>query len=133
MKSNNAERQEMTNQKPPVDLEPITATTCPHCGAPRNGSPNYVPHYMISWRCSTLAIRDSEATPWRTIQSPECARYVRTRVSHLRRVMDCAESRACAMENACPEDAEWAAKHRPKMVRLANACRRELDRLRGQQ
>lgn len=26
----------MTNQKPPVDLEPITATTCPHCGAPEH-------------------------------------------------------------------------------------------------
>lgn len=97
----------------------MTAATCPHCGAPEHCRGDGV----TVWKCGSGS---DGMRGW------NCERWVALRVSQLKRIQDCAESRAWAMENACPEDAEWAAKHRPKMVRLASACRRELDRLRGQ-
>lgn len=97
----------------------MTAATCPHCGAPElcRGAG------VAVWKCGS----GSDG-----MRSWNCKRWVELRISQLKRMLECAESRAWAMENACPEDVAWAAKHRPRMVRLAKAFHRELDRLRGQ-
>lgn len=66
----------------------MTPDTCPYCGTPRPTSSDFVPAYAKSWRCGTLATRGSEVAKWRITQSPECARYVRVRISHLRRMAE---------------------------------------------
>ena len=57
----------------------MTPDTCPYCGAPSfvRGR-NY-----IEWTCGSSNER----------QSPECARYVRTRISQLRRMADLIQMR----------------------------------------
>lgn len=93
----------------------MTPDACPFCGAPVEGRGRE----RIYWVCGTNSAK----------QSPECARYVRTRISQLRRMADCAEYAAWAMENACEEDRDWAAKHRPRMLRFHASCSREIARI----
>ena len=119
----------------------MTATACPHCGAPiwiQYGTEHDPLGISITYECGdSVRIRGGQAFAMDGSASfphgPACRMIRALRVSQLKRMLECAESRAWAMENACPEDAEWAAKHRLKMVRLASACHRELDRLRAQQ
>lgn len=103
----------------------MTPDACPFCGAPRPTSSDYVPWYAKSWRCGTVALRASEVMSWSLTQSPECARYVRTRISQLRRMAHTAWLRAGHPLNA---DSRWYRK-RSQYNRFAAACLREIDRL----
>ena len=113
---------------------------CLNCGSPewvRSAPTGGIEHVVFECGDSASIFPDGQAlkSPSAGVDpnGPACRMIRALRVSQLKRMLECAESRAWAMENACPEDAEWAAKHRPKMVRLASACHRELDRLRAQQ
>jgi hypothetical protein len=55
----------------------------------------------------------------------------RLRINHLRRMAGQAECWAANMEHPILEDAAWATKHRPRLLRFAEACRREIDRMKG--
>lgn len=52
----------------------MTPDTCPHCGAPLDG--------QNGWACGTF--QSFDRVRWWPVQSPECARYVRTRISQLK-------------------------------------------------
>jgi len=110
----------------------MTPDTCPHCGAEPQGASRG----WEQWFCGTHWI---EVAPgrWKTHQSPECARYVRTRISQLRRM---AEGAASARNRA----GYYSEKHRgeflsierdeairSRLQQFQNACIREIDRLRG--
>jgi hypothetical protein len=104
----------------------MTPDTCPHCGAPR---------YVNGYSCGSLYTWD--LSMWKLVQSPECARYVRTRISQLKRM-----STASALHDAFRRHCEWSMLQRPtfenheldpweKLVRFRQRCLREIDRLRG--
>lgn len=89
----------------------MTPDTCPYCGAPRSGEGRK----RIYWSCGTNSAR----------QGRQCARYVRTRISQLRRMAHTAWLRA-AHHPLCLVNGR-----RDRYNRFAAACLREIDRLRG--
>ncbi len=86
----------------------MTPDTCPYCGAPRSGEGRE----RIYWSCGTNSAR----------QGRQCARYVRVRISQLKRMAHIAY-RASIM---CRKERD-----RARMERFLDACLREIDRLRG--
>lgn len=113
----------MTNQKPPVDIEPIAPTTCPHCGAPHRSG-----HlFWMDWHCGTQAMRVETSEAWTLDQSPECARYVRTRISQLKRMAERADALLVSLHRFA-----WNIRRSYRMANFKDACLREIDRLRGQ-
>jgi hypothetical protein len=106
----------------------MTPDTCPHCGAPKRWPSCAGMEYQCgSWAASNGA----------KVQSPECARYVRTRISQLKRM-----STASALHDAFRRHCEWSMLRRPtiesheldpweKLVRFRQRCLREIDQLRG--
>lgn len=101
----------------------MTPDTCPHCGAPLDG--------QNGWACGTF--QSFDRVRWWPVQSPECARYVRTRISQLKRMADCAHAWIAIIDQADRHggDGTWCDRNRPRFVRLLAACLREIDRLRG--
>ena len=96
----------------------MSPNSCPYCGAPhRSGN-----LYWMEWDCRTQADRLDLRGPWTHDQSPECTRYVRVRISQLRRMAHIAY-RASIM---CRKERD-----RARMERFLDACLREIDRLRG--
>lgn len=94
----------------------MTPDTCPYCGAPKR----YNACAGIEYSCGSWAA-DNGAK----VQSDNCARYVRTRISQLRRMAQRAE-----------EMTRWVWWRRSKskhdrVVRFRATCIREIDRLRG--
>jgi hypothetical protein len=106
----------------------MTPDTCPHCGAPLE---NAYPGYAL-WLCGSSRI-DFAGVGFTKVQSPECARYVRTRISQLKRMADCARSWIAIIDQADRHGAEsaWCDRNCPRLERLLTACLREIDRLRG--
>ncbi len=103
----------------------MTPDTCPHCGAPLDGS--------NGWACGTF--QSFDRIRWWPVQSHECARYVRTRISQLRRMLS---SIPGAIERAKWIQAESEEEYDRKkwrrigtFQRFAGSVRREIDRLRG--
>lgn len=100
----------------------MTPDTCPYCGAPRSGEGRE----RIYWSCGTNSAR----------QGRQCARYVRVRISQLRRMADAARSWIAIMDqsdsfSADEPGAEWIKRNRLRLDRLLSDCLREIDRLRG--
>jgi len=85
----------------------MTPDTRPYCGAP------LVPEAEEWYECGTN---------WMS-QSPECARYVRVRIAHLRRMIQCAWGDWDRHFNTPKQD--------ERIERFARACLRKIDRLRG--
>ena len=95
----------------------MTPDTCPHCGAPK--------------RCPSCAGMEYQCGSWaagRTarIQSPECARYVRVRISQLRRMAE----QAFRVWDRLPPGKKTI-RHAQQLDHFRCACLREIDRLRG--
>ena len=109
----------------------MTPDTCPHCGAPHL-SGNL---YWKEWDCRTQADRLDLRGPWTYDQSPECARYVRVRVSQLKRMARCADKRMGELldldadDNGFSQGFYWRWFGRFTVFR--DACLRKIDRLRG--
>ena len=83
----------------------------------------------ILWACGTI---DYDGIH----QSPECARYVRVRISQLKRMADLVKDRSQGWDNilAAAMDGypdSWRWRWLDRMRRLHSACLREIDRLRG--
>ncbi len=103
----------------------MTPDTCPHCGAPQIP----VPASFIRFSCGT------KISGWqpRPDQSPECARYVRTRISQLRRM----EAMSHLVEReALSRYSGFSGAHRyyvllARFGAFQRACLREIDRMRG--
>lgn len=93
----------------------MTPDTCPFCDAAKYRDV----HGQRWFSCLTTATDRS------TQQSPECARYVRTRISQLRRMAHTAWLRAAHHPRALVNG------RRKRYNRFAAACLREIDRLRG--
>jgi hypothetical protein len=108
--------------------------TCPYCGSPIYAGVAY-PIYA----CRTTHYGIGEII---TLQSPECARYVRTRISQLRRMAEYsrslmvvrayefARSREGGLRYITPKRAD-AIRERAK--RFRDACLRKIDRLKAAQ
>jgi hypothetical protein len=88
----------------------MTPDTCPHCGAPG---------------CVTFAC-GSEWEEGKLVQSPECARYVRVRISQLRRMAE----QAFRVWDRLPPGKKTI-RHAQQLDHFRCACLREIDRLRG--
>lgn len=97
--------------------------TCPYCGAPRCAEPNGTRKH---WQCGSYRVWSVEMQEGVNIQSPECARYVRTRISQLRRMADA----AFRVWHTLPHGRQKA-RHAARLTRFRAACLREIDRLRG--
>lgn len=92
--------------------------TCPYCGAKRTIRGILQTYYA----CGTAACaKDGEPSFG---QSDNCARYVRTRISQLRKMISCAWS---------IWDRTFSPRHCGQIERFVDACLREIDRLRGAQ
>lgn len=109
----------------------MTPDTCPHCGAELLDE---VPGHWRQWGCSTVEYLNVGAPFLRP--SPECARYVRTRISQLKRMAESCEvrfDRWCngyiLAEERFPE--WWIHRRHDQYRRVAAACLREINRLRG--
>jgi hypothetical protein len=105
---------------------------CPYCGAPIYAGVVY-PVYA----CRTTRTRNGIGEGI-TFQSPECARYVRTRISQLKRMADIAFARMQRFRDVImfgydQDDRIWCSRHRPKYKRLFFAAKREIDRLKAAQ
>lgn len=96
----------------------MSPDTCPFCGASVYAGVAY-PVYA----CRTVRTRDV-AREDVALQSPECARYVRTRISQLKRMISCAWS---------IWDRTFSPRHCGQIERFVDACLREIDRLRSAQ
>lgn len=100
----------------------MTTDTCPFCGASVYAGVAY-PVYA----CRTVRTRDV-AREDVALQSPECARYVRTRISQLKRMAEQAfrvwDRFLSGRKNI---------RHAQRIDRFRRACLREIDRLRGAQ
>jgi hypothetical protein len=109
----------------------MTPDTCPHCGAP-------VEHLMYRasiYQCGS--VREQVGQGDATTQHPECARYVRTRISQLKHMAKVASDRAFMLSirslNYREEDpaAMRLDRKSDQLKRFSSACLREIDRLRG--
>lgn len=105
----------------------MTPDTCPHCGAARIP----LPASFIRFSCGT---RWGGWQPEPT-QSPECARYVRVRISQLKRLARCADKRMDELidldadDNGFSQGFYW--RWFGRFTAFRDACLREIDRLRG--
>lgn len=104
----------------------MTATTCPHCGAPEHCRGDGV----TVWKCGSGS---DGMRGW------NCERWIALRASQLRRMVYATlhvEERV--LRNArrfSTAERRYSAREREicgRLDRFRNACRRELDRLRGQ-
>ena len=107
----------------------MTPDTCPYCGAPIHAGVSY-PVYA----CRTVRTRDGSGKDV-ALQSPECARYVRTRISQLKRMADAIGAwviMAVSTSEIC-DLSKYALDVRKmeKLQRLHGRILREIDRLRG--
>lgn len=89
----------------------MTPDTCPYCGAPKRAEGRE----RIYWDCGTNSAKQSEL----------CARYVRTRISQLKRM---SEKALYYIRSGL--DGEEKTERRSCFY---DACLREIDRLRGAQ
>ncbi len=122
---------------------PMTPDTCPHCGAPLE---NAYPGYAL-WLCGSSRI-DFAGVGFTKVQSPECARYVRTRISQLKRMaadldnMNLGGFYSRCLRYACKVRDNGSGREQESLSRrvtrfycvrrlLLAACLREIDRLRG--
>ena len=100
----------------------MTPDTCPHCGAPHLSDKLH----RIQWECLSQANRVHLRSPWAVSQSRQCARYVRTRISQLKRM-----AHTAWLRKDYPRSAPISFCRRGQYDRFASACLREIDRLRG--
>lgn len=91
----------------------MTPDTCPHCGAPA------IDLLPLTYACGTWHYGGGDYGG----QGDLCARYVRTRISHLRRMIQCAWGDWDRHFNTPKQD--------ERIERFVAACLREIDRLRG--
>jgi len=94
----------------------VSPDTCPFCGARRH----VVLSGQIEWECGSYHFFRNRAPQ----QTETCARYVRTRISQLRKMISCAWS---------IWDRTFSPRHCGQIERFVDACLREIDRLRGAQ
>lgn len=93
--------------------------TCPYCGAKRTIRGILQTYYA----CGTAACaKDGEPSFG---QSDNCARYVRTRISQLKRMAELIYETNWQIGNCI--------KNESRIKRFRSACLREIDRLRGAQ
>lgn len=109
----------------------MTPDTCPYCGAKRTIRGILQTYYA----CGTAACaKDGEPSFG---QSDNCARYVRTRISQLRRMERIVRILANCHRylwrkaNATLREQSVGRRKEPRYRRLADAILREIDRLRG--
>lgn len=114
----------------------MSRDACPYCGAP--GIDVQDKWYLHEWRCGTFASRANtlaELSWGRGTQSPECARYVRVRISQLRRMARCADKRMDELldldadDNGFSQGFYW--RWFGRFTAFRDACLREVERLRG--
>ncbi len=100
--------------------------TCPYCGAPTLLAPGG----MRPFRCGTALYPPKHDA---VHQSPECARYVRTRISLLKRMARAALDREMWHKRRIVM--HWDRHHQRsvKFSTLRSACLREIDRLKAAQ
>lgn len=94
----------------------MTPDTCPFCGAPKR----YAACAGMEYSCGSWAAGNGAK-----VQSDNCARYVRTRISQLKRM----SQRASVV-------ASWALIHgsetqHNRVVRFRFACLRKIDQMKG--
>lgn len=101
---------------------------CPYCGAAKR----YAACAGIEYRCGSWAAENGAK-----VQSTECARYIRLRISQLRRMAEACKSlfsRAIeTSERRAPEfpPAERIIAINTRIRRFRAACLAEIERLRG--
>ncbi len=92
----------------------MTAPACPHCGAPETCRGAGV----VVWKCGS----GSDG-----MRSWNCERWVALRVSQLKRMERRADDILVSLHRF-----SWCIHKARRMADFRDACRRELDRLRGQ-
>lgn len=113
----------------------MTATTCPHCGAPiwiQYGTEHDPLGINTTYECGdSVRVRGGQAFAMDGSASfphgPACRMIRALRVSQLKRMLECAsDRRGCSICYRAPRDVE-------RWNRLMDAIERELNRLRAQQ
>ena len=106
--------------------ESMTPDACPFCGAPKRIMDEGADY--VRYACGSVVFAGISA------QDPECARYVRTRISQLRRMAEACEVRferwsngSVLAETRFPE--WWIHRRNDQYRRVASACLREITRL----
>lgn len=109
----------------------MTADTCPFCGAPMIRTSGT----RIYWACGSWRLWSIEMQEGATYQGEQCARYVRTRISQLRRMARCADRRMDelleldAEDNGFSQGFYW--RWFGRFTSFRDACLRKIERLRG--
>lgn len=112
----------------------MTADTCPFCGAPMIRTSGT----RIYWACGSWRLWSIEMQEGATYQGEQCARYVRTRISQLRRMAGAcgyARERAVYYSEKYRRELPSYERHeaiRSRLERFLHACISEINRLRAQ-
>lgn len=113
----------------------MTPDTCPFCRA----SKRYAACAGMEYSCGSWAA-DYSCGSWAAdngakVQSDNCARYVRTQISQLKRMARCADQRMNQLLDLDAEDNGFSQgfywRWYQRFARFHFSCLREIDRLRG--
>lgn len=113
----------------------MTPDTCPHCRSPRRDERSGTRKH---WSCGTYHVWSIEMQEGALFQGEQCARYVRTRISQLKRMAEAipdmvgrAANRARRLGRLRTFDDARSVAIQRRAHRVSTAILREIDRLRG--